>query len=379
MVGSAFSDGFLIETGPTALQKTEWLIILFSRVIMNLSFRVVYPFLPAISRGLGIPLQEAGLLLTVRSSTGLAGLLFGVWGERAGYVRWMVTALTLLAGGACLVAFSWSFLWALAGFACLGLAQTAYVPASQAYVSRSVPYARRARVIGFIESTWSTSWFIGIPLSGLLIARCGWHSPFVLLGAGGLLSIYLTTRLKPVAEANTAERTSPADSAKAILAAPAATAPLLPLVATLLMSFANENMMIVLGAWLEKSFAMKVTALGFFTALAGVAELAGEMTVALAVDRLRKSRTVLLGLVLSGLAYVALPACQSSLMLALTGLMAMFFLFEVTFVSMVSYVSELSPTQRGKWLATNYSLNVAGRLIASLTGPWLWAMGQGIF
>ncbi len=361
--------------GRCCLTQFAWLVIFISRVVLNLSFRVVYPFLPAISRGLSIPLQQAGLFLTARSVTGLAGIFFGMWGERIGYVRWMLVALSILFLGNTLVSFSSSFLWALVGFALLGLAQTAYVPVSQAYVSASVPYSRRARVIGLIEASWSASWFLGIPVCGLLIAQVGWRSPFVLLALASLLMLFFTGRLK-APQSDRVAIFQPADPSHASLLA--RTAPSLVLFCTFLMAFANENIMIVFGAWLEQCFSLRVEALGFLSSLAGLAELAGELTVALAVDRLGKRRTICAGLLTGALAYLSLIAGQGSLLLAMPALMTVFFLFELTFVSMISYVSELAPMQRGRWLATNYSLNVAGRMFASLSGPWLWTHNHSI-
>jgi len=358
------------------LTKFEWLIIFISRMFLNLSFRVVYPFLPAISRGLDIPFQQAGLFLTARSATGLAGIFFGMWGERIGYVRWMIVAIFILLFGSTLLSASGSFYWALIGFAFLGLAQTAYVPVSQAYVSASVPYSRRARVIGLIETSWSASWFLGIPICGVLIAQLGWRSPFVLISLACLVLVFYTGRLRPPKSSSGAINIESAGAPSRSLSARAT--PLLVLICTFLMSFANENIMIIFGAWLEKYFSLQVEALGFLSSLAGFAELAGELTVALAVDRLGKRRTIAGGLLTASIAYLALTACQRSLIAAILGLMAVFFLFELTFVSMISYVSELSPMQRGKWLATNYSLNVGGRMFASISGPWLWTINHSI-
>jgi predicted MFS family arabinose efflux permease len=103
-----------------------------------------------------------------------------------------------------------------------------------------------------------------------------------------------------------------------------------------------------------------------------VAELAGELTVAAVVDRLGKRRGILAGLILVGLTYLVLPFCKASLLSALTGLGAMFFLFEFTLVSIFPYVSELAPARRGTLLALNYTCAILGRFIGSLTGPWLW-------
>ena len=40
--------------------------LLFLKLVANIGFRFVYPFLPAIARGLGIDLTQAGALVSVR-------------------------------------------------------------------------------------------------------------------------------------------------------------------------------------------------------------------------------------------------------------------------------------------------------------------------
>ena len=360
------------------LTKLEWTVIFIGRVILNLSFRVVYPYLPAISRGLNISFQQAGLFLTARSATGLAAILFGGLAQRIGYVRWMAIALSILLLGGLLISLSGSFFLALLGFALLGLAQTAYVPASQAYVSATVPYSKRGRVIGLIETSWPASWFLGIPICGVLIASLGWRSPFLLITAAGLVTLFVTARMRPPSVIPQTLSNPSADRSDSNGLPFLGTASTLVLFTTFFISFANENIMVIFGAWLERSFSLQVEALGFLSSFAGLAELGGDLTVALAVDRLGKRRTLAAGMLTASIAYLGLIACRHSLILAIAGLMAVFFLSELIFVSMVSYVSELSPLQRGKWLAANFSMNVAGRLCASLSGPWLWAMNQTI-
>jgi MFS family permease len=74
-----------------------WLVILASRVSLNLGVRVTYPFLPAIARGLGIPFEQAGLLVAARHSVGLTSPLWGIVSDRKGHALGMTAGLILLA------------------------------------------------------------------------------------------------------------------------------------------------------------------------------------------------------------------------------------------------------------------------------------------
>ncbi len=138
-------------------------------------------------------------------------------------------------------------------------------------------------------------------------------------------------------------------------------------------------MVIVYGAWLEQQFNLQVQTLGLYSILVGLAELGGELTVVFLVDRFGKRRAIFTGLILTGLSYLALPFCQSSLFLAFLGLVVMFYLFEFTIVSIFPYVSELVPAERGKWFAFNFSALVVGRMAGALLGPYLWQRSGDLY
>jgi predicted MFS family arabinose efflux permease len=348
--------------------------------MLNLAVRVTYPFLPAIARGLDISFQQAGLLVAARHCVGLTGALWGIVSERKGYGWGMMIGLTTLLLGSLTVSFSASFTLALVGFVLIGVSKPVYDPSVQAFVSTHIPYAKRAKALGILEVSWAGSWLLGIPLSGLLIAHFGWHSPFSLIAISALLAIFWTIRLE---EVNLGNRVSAKNSAQHFATPSEAPlgkgGPILILGVSLLMVFANENMVIVYGAWLEEQFHLQVQELGFFSILVGVAELGGELTVVAMVDRIGKRKAILGGLTLTGLSYLALPFCQGSIYLAALGLACMFFLFEFTIVSIFPYVSEMVPRERGKWLAFNYTALVVGRLCGAVSGPWLWQQHPDIF
>ena len=355
------------------MSRWTWIVVLFSRLLLNLAVRVTYPFLPAIARGLSISFQQAGLLVAARHLVGLTGALWGVFSERKGYGWGMMIGLTTLLLGCLTVSLSAGFAFALVGFVLIGMSKPVYDPSVQAFVSGRIPYGKRATALGILEASWAGSWLLGVPLSGLLIAYFGWHSPFRLIAGGALLAIFLTARLKDVNSTEKAPAKNSAETLPASSEAPLGRGgPILILGVSLLMVFANENMVIVYGAWLEEQFHLQVQELGFFSISVGVAELGGEFTVVALVDRMGKRKAILGGLILTGLSYLALPFCQSSLFMALAGLVCMFYLFEFTIVSIFPYVSEMVPAQRGKWLAFNYTALVIGRLCGALTGPWLW-------
>jgi predicted MFS family arabinose efflux permease len=238
--------------------------ILLSRTTISSSFRIVYPFLPVISRGLGVPLTAASFLLTLRALVGLSSPLFGPLSDRYGRRSLMLAGLGMMVTAAALIGGWPTYGVAIVAFVLFGLSKTAYDPALQAYLGDAVPYHRRGRVVGITELSWAAAWLLGVPAAGFLIERAGWQAPFVALAVLALVGLFFTWRLSP----DQRQRASPT--------APRRAEPFVSLMTGLrhnrsawlgmavgsLFMFAIENMFVVYGAWMEETFSLSVGALG---------------------------------------------------------------------------------------------------------------------
>lgn len=348
------------------------IIMLLARTVLNAPFRIVYPFLPVIARGLGVSLETAGLLLAARGMVAAAGPLFGFLADRYGRRRMMLAGLTVLVAATAMIAVAPGFGWALAGFALLGFSKASFDPAMQAYVGDTVPYERRGRIMGILELPWSMSWLIGVPVAGFIIAAAGWRAPFWLLASLGLISLGAMWRLCPGYGASARKaptRLSLTDFSRnrrqllqiaTILSVP------------LLLVAANENVFIVYGAWMEQDFGLSVATLGLASVGISLAELTGELMSAGLVDRLGKRRAVLAGLALNMVAYLLLPRLAGRLEGALFGVFLVFLTFEFAIVCILPLLSELTPNARAMLLAVSAAVMSLGRVISSLIGPRLW-------
>ena len=331
---------------------------------MNTAFRFVYPFLPAIARGLGVPLEAAGLLVSARWVAGLATPgIQRVAGRGEARRRLIVTGCLLFIAGAAVTALTGVYVGALLGFALIGLAKPSYDIASQAYIADRVPYERRARYLAVFELTWALSLLIGAPLTGWLIARGQWTTPFWVLGALTVVALLLVPRFVdpdlPAVAAPT-KRARFGSSALAFLAV------------TALFTLGAETMFVVFGAWLEGSFALTLAALGSAAVLIGFAELAGEGATLAFTDRIGKRRSVLIGLVVSAVGFTLLVPASNSLGIGLAFLALGLFGFEFTIVSSIPLATELEPTTRARYLAWTVVAMATGRGIGAALGPILF-------
>lgn len=356
---------------PGALTRDERRLlatILPARLLINAQFRIVYPFLPAIARGLGVPLETAALLVAFRAAFGAISPLFGYMADRIGRKPLMVAGMVALTAGAALVAASQTFGLALIAFGLLGLAQSAYDPTMQAHVGDVVPLQRRARAMGIIEFSWSGSWLIGVPAAGFLMARYGWQAPFVVIAFLGLAFTLLTMTIREARRARAATPDQGLARAAGALPRPI----LIALAASALILLANESLFLVYGALMEDRYNLALGALGLASIVVSLAELGGAGVVVAFVDRIGKRKALLAGLALNAACFVLLPFTLRTLPTALLGMAAVAFTSEFSIVTSIAFLSGLAERSAGLVMSIRTALMWGMVIVASLAAPRLW-------
>ena len=367
------------KTSASVTQLTLTIVVTtLCRLVLNTARRFVYPFAPALSRGLGVPLTAITSLIAVNQATAVLGLFFGPVADRLGYRLMMLTGMALLVVGMFAGGFLPFYGVILIALFLAGLGKSIFDPALQAYVGERVPFHRRGLVIGFLEFSWAGSTLLGIPAIALLIDRLGWRSPFFVMGGLGLLGILI---LRILIEKGAQK--DPKDHS--LLLFKDAWRPLLreraalgALLYSFLVSAANDNLFVVYGAWLENRFSLSIVALGFGTAVIGIAELAGETMTAALADRLGLKRSLWGGLAVCIICYGILPYLGQTLGLALVGLFLIFLSFEFMIVTGLSLFTELLPSARATMMATYLATGGIGRVVGALIGGPIWLAG-GIY
>jgi MFS transporter, DHA1 family, inner membrane transport protein len=345
-----------------------------ARFLFNTSRRFIYPFIPAFSRGLGLPLTDITALIAVNQATGLLSALFGPLSDRWGYRLMMLTALVLLAVG--MISGGSLPFYGVIVFALFlaGLGKSIFDPALQAYVGARVPYHRRGRIIGLTEFAWAGSSLVGIPLAGWLIERLSWRAPFFFIGGLALLNLVALRLLFPPDSPRQQSGVSTHFRAawREVWHQPAA---LGALGFSFFMSLANDNLFVVYGLWLNESFGLSLVAVGLATTVIGLAELLGETLTAAIADRVGLKRGLSIALVLSSLSYICLPLLGQTLPLALGGLFIIFLTFEFAIVTALSLFTEILPGARATMMSAYLAAAGLGRVIGALSGGVIWLSG----
>lgn len=345
------------------------------RLVLNTARRFAYPFAPAISRGLNVPLNAVTAVIALNQLAGLAVLLLGPIGDRIGYRAMMLGGLGLMGAGMLIGAIFPVYGGVLTALALAGLGKGIFDPAIQADIGDKIPYERRALVVGLIEMSWAGSTLVGIPLIGLLIETLGWRSAFWLLGVLGVAGA-LALAMVP---ASTPGRRPPSAHIPGV---GRAWSQLLRnrhavtlMVFAFMLSAGNDVLFVSFGVWFEDAFQLRIAALGMGAALIGVAELGGECLTALLGDRLRKKSAIIGGLIVAATACALLPLAGTSLPMALAALFAVFLSTEFAIVISLSLTSEIIPGSRATMMSAYFAAAGMGRVAGAILGGLVWEFG----
>ncbi len=339
---------------------------------MHTPVRMIYPFITVFERGLQISTQSISWALSLRSATGTFAPLLGSLADRYGRKFGMITGLLFFTCGVGVLSV-WPVFPAFVAMLLLTYTGAAiFIPALQAYLGDAIPYDRRGTVLGIIETGWSLSFILGVPVVGWIIARSDWQAPFPWLVASGLLAILVLTLVLPNEKSIQPAKDNLFKTMGLVFKTPIA---LVGVTISLTIAAANELINLVFGLWLYDAFELKVTTLAFASIIIGVSELSGEVLVSLVVDRFGKARSVTAGLILNAIAGSLLPVIGQTVNGAFLGLSLLYLTFEFSIVSCIPLITELLPKARAT-LSANFFTSIAiGRATGAFIAPFLYTMG----
>jgi len=352
--------------------RVQILIFTLIRLIFNILFRMVYPFLPVFSRGLGVNISALSLALTYRSLVGMLGPFLASLADRHGRKIGMLFGVGMFISGVIIVVIWPSFPGFVIMLIFTALGKYGFDPSMQAYLGDRIPYQRRGLVLSITELGWSLSFFIGIPLISFLITYRGWTSPYLILALLGCIAGAGLIFLVPHDTVSEEDQPNILSKFREVLSFPPALA---GLTVGIVGSTANEVINLIFGVWMEESFGFIIIALGGTAAVIGLAELGGETLVGGLVDRIGKVRAVGVGLMANCLAAVIFPLVGKSPIGAILGLFLFFITFEFWLVSSVPMMTEIMPEARATLMAFYVAGLSLGRAIGALVAPPLFAWG----
>lgn len=347
-------------------------IFTLTRLVVSTAFRMVYPFLPALSRGLGVPVESVALAVSARSALGFLGPVLGAVSDVRGRKKALVVAL--LVSGVSLSAISIipNYFVFFVGMLISGGATVIVDSSIHAYIGDKIPYGKRGRAAAIVELGWSLAFVIGIPLVGWLMAREGWSAPFLWMGvavliASGLMILWVP-ELPPVSSSLKQLKVGVKEIFRVL--------PLMGLLLALVIVIANQLVSIVFGVWLEQVFNLQLEELGAASSIIGIAGIAGVFMAIGFTDRLGKRRAIMIGLFVNSLSCIALPLASFQLWATLAILFVFYLTFEFNLTSLLPLMSNLSMQARGAFMAATLATFSLGDSIGALMGPLLFDGGM---
>ena len=351
------------------------LLITAFRLLLNTGRRFVYPFAPALSRGLEVPLGAITSIIAAGQFTSLLGIFAGPLADRYGYRMMMRAGLAMLALGMLICGLVPLYWPVFVGLVVASFGKTLFDPAIQAFVGNNVSYERRGRIIGIAETAWAGSTLIGIPALALVIEHVGLRNSFYLLAALGGISWVIMGVMIPADKVRSKRQRGKVNFLASLMQLARSRPAAGMLAFGFFISVANDCLFVVYGAWFEQDFNVSIVALGFSTVAIGSAELLGESMTALFSDRLGLKRAIILGPLLAISAYLLLPVIGQSLGLAMVGLFLVFLSFEFTIVTSFPLCTEVLPQARATMMSGYYATAGVGRMVGVLIAGFLWGMG----
>jgi len=351
------------------------LTLTFVRLVVNMTRRFTYAFVPGIARNLLVPESAVQGALASQSGIPLLSPLFGGFAERYGRRLVIMVALVGLISAA-LIGASFPvygvFLMVMVAF---GFAKMLVDPAILAYIGDRVPYNRRALAIGTTELSWAGALLVAAPLVGFLLERSTLSAVFIALAIGGALGLFaIWYFLPPDRPTGEAKNLSLLEVFHTVRKSPAAMAMIL---FGTFNSASNELVFINYGAFMEKSFDLALVALGFVTISISVAEAIGEGVVTAFGDKFGPKRMTLWGMGVAAAAYLALPFLNFSLPVAVVGIFVMFLSYEIAVVASIPLNTEVLPNTRAPMISATVAGVALGRLGGGVIGGLSYVLTGG--
>ena len=346
-------------------------VVFLARFIMDIGNRMMFPFIPQFSTGLGLTVAGFGWLLFIHGLVGLVGPIFGIWSDRYGRRQTIVMGMALQAAGLAGLAFTRQG-WATIPLILTGLGVAAFLPAQQAYISDQVPYQKRGRALASVEFAWSTSAIVALPIIGWMIDTFGWRLPLLavgLLSLGGALMVW--GQLPPTRERHVQTSSSWLATKTIFLRGN-----VLASVSVAFLVFVAASIFITIwGIWLSQEFKFDATTLGWVGTAVGIAELVGAGLSSLFIDRIGKKRGSAWAILLLAITLILLPLTQNTIAtIAIATLIVLGIIFEFTIVSLIPLFSEQAPEARGTMLSLTYLGVGFGSAIAPPITTTLWEL-----
>ena len=338
--------------------------LVWARLVSNSCYRFAPPFIAVIARGLDVSVGQMGVAFMVGEFAGLLSPVIGRLIDKSNRLVSMLVGISLISISVVMAATAQNLVVFAAAMFLLSASKVLFDTALIVWVNDHVPYNRRGRIVGVIETSWALSLFIGVAIMGIATALISWRAGFMV----GAIAMMLTGALLAAG--------LPRDDAHAPVTAHArgkvpANAWLVFASSFMLMG-ASQCVGITFGPWFEDEFNFTSGGLIAIVIVLGVFELVSSIGSSRVTDTWGKETSMRRGVLLMVVSGIAMSAGSHISLIAIPMLVVFIAGFEFALVSMLPLAANLVPTAGGIGLGLTVGAGTCGRAVFSTVATSLY-------
>ncbi len=338
--------------------------MVWGRLISNSCYRFAPPFIAVIARGLDVSVAQMGVAFMIGEFAGLASPILGRVVDKNNRLVTMMIGMVGITAAVIAAATSTTLVQFAIAMCVMSGSKVLFDTALIVWVNDHVPYERRGRIIGVIETSWALSLFIGVAIMGLATALFSWRIGFGVGAVGMLISGGLIVAALPRDDAHApvtehARGTVPRNG-------------YLVFACAFLLMGASQCLSITFGPWFEDEFNYTSAALIAVVIALGLFELVSSISSSRVTDVWGKEISVRRGAALM-VASALLMGLVPHISFVAVPMLVLFILgFEFALVSMLPLAANIVPTAGGIGLGLTVGAGTCGRAVFSTIATSLY-------
>jgi predicted MFS family arabinose efflux permease len=338
--------------------------LVWGRLISNACYRFAPPFIAVIARGLHVTVAQMGIAFMIGEFAGLSSPILGRIVDKNNRMVTMMIGMTGITLAVITAATSTTLVQFAIAMCVLSGSKVLFDTALIVWVNDHVPYERRGRIVGVIETSWALSLFIGVAIMGVATAVFSWRAGFAVGAIGMMISGGLIVAALPRHDAH-----APVSEQARGKVPPNG---YLVFACAFLLMGASQCLGITFGPWFEDEFNFSSAALIAVVIVLGLFELVSSIGSSRVTDTWGKENSIRRGSVLMVASALLMGLAAHTSFVAVPMLVLFILGFEFALVSMLPLAANIVPTAGGIGLGLTVGAGTCGRAVFSTIATSLY-------
>jgi predicted MFS family arabinose efflux permease len=338
--------------------------LVWGRLISNACYRFAPPFIAVIARGLHVTVAQMGIAFMIGEFAGLSSPILGRIVDKNNRMVTMMIGMVGITLAVITAATSTTLIQFAIAMCVMSGSKVLFDTALIVWVNDHVPYERRGRIVGVIETSWALSLFIGVAIMGVATAVFSWRAGFAVGAIGMMISGGLIVAALPRHDAH-----APVSEQARGKVPPNG---YLVFACAFLLMGASQCLGITFGPWFEDEFNFSSAALIAVVIVLGLFELVSSIGSSRVTDTWGKENSIRRGSILMVVSALLMGLAAHTSFVAVPMLVLFILGFEFALVSMLPLAANIVPTAGGIGLGLTVGAGTCGRAVFSTIATSLY-------